>query len=72
LNTATCYAVAVRNLAAKSGADSGPLCNALRGIDQQIQLAGTALERLRELFRGAEPRAPGGAARRGFDANADV
>ncbi|AFL72358.1 ATP-binding protein [Thiocystis violascens] len=52
LNTVGCYAVAARNLAIKSGGDPARLCEALRGIDQQIQLAGTAMDRLRERFRG--------------------
>nr|WP_245232714.1 ATP-binding protein [Thiorhodococcus minor] len=50
LNVAACYAVAVRNFAASSAADAAPLCNALRGIDQQIQLSAAAIERLRQLF----------------------
>jgi len=59
LNTAGCYAVAARNLASKSGSDSARLCDALRGIDQQIQLAGSSLDRLRALFRGVTSDRPG-------------
>ena len=54
LNTIACYAVAARNLVAKSSVDRISLCNALRGIDQQIQRAGSALDRLRALFHDAE------------------
>lgn len=53
INTAGCYAVAARNIVVKSNGDKTRLCDALRGIDQQIQLAGTAMDRLRELFLGA-------------------
>jgi PAS domain S-box-containing protein len=58
LNTIACYAVAARNLAAKSAADLTPLCNALRGIDQQILRAGVALERMRALLHEADAGAP--------------
>lgn len=55
LNTVGCYAVAARNLLAKSGHESGPLYNALRGIEQQIQIAGANLDRLR-VFLGETER----------------
>jgi len=54
LNTIACYAVAARNLAAKSAGDAAPVCNALRGIDQQILRAGAVLDRLRALFDDLE------------------
>lgn len=54
LNTIGCYAVAARNLLAKSGQESGPLYNALRGIEQQIQIAGAAMDRLRNVLRETE------------------
>ncbi|MBK1654483.1 hybrid sensor histidine kinase/response regulator [Allochromatium vinosum] len=47
LNTVGCYAVAARNLLAKSGHESGPLYNALCGIEQQIRIAGAGLDLLR-------------------------
>lgn len=52
LNTVGCYAVAARNLARKLGGNTDRLCEALSAIDQQMQLAGAAMDRLRELFRG--------------------
>jgi signal transduction histidine kinase/CheY-like chemotaxis protein len=52
LNTAGCYALAARNLASKLDRDVEHLGMALRGIEQQIQLAGTVMDRLRELFHG--------------------
>lgn len=51
LNTIACYAVAARNLAAKTQPDGAALGAALRGIDQQIQRTGVVVEQLRELFR---------------------
>jgi signal transduction histidine kinase/ActR/RegA family two-component response regulator len=58
LNTVACYAAAARTLAARSRIDTALLCNALSGIDQQIQLAGKEIERLRELFRGSDSAPP--------------
>ncbi len=52
LSSAGCYAVAARALAAGSGADTTRLRDALSGIDQQMRLAGTIMERLRETLRG--------------------
>lgn len=57
LNTVGCYAVAARNLLAKSGHESGPLYNALRGIEQQIRIAGAGLDRLRVFLRETERHA---------------
>ncbi|NCC28188.1 MAG: hybrid sensor histidine kinase/response regulator, partial [Gammaproteobacteria bacterium] len=51
LSSAGCYALAARALAAGSGADTARLRDALSGIDQQIRLAGTIMERLRETLR---------------------
>ncbi|WP_296808563.1 ATP-binding protein [Thiocapsa sp.] len=51
LSSAGCYALAARALAAGSEADTARLRDALSGIDQQIRLAGTIMERLRETLR---------------------
>ncbi|MFB1485935.1 MULTISPECIES: ATP-binding protein [unclassified Thiocapsa] len=51
LSSAGCYALAARALAAASGADTARLRDALSGVDQQIRLAGTIMERLRETLR---------------------
>lgn len=57
LNTVGCYAVAARNLLTKSGQESGPLYNALCGIEQQIRIAGAGMDRLRVFLRETERRA---------------
>jgi PAS domain S-box-containing protein len=65
LSSAGCYALAARALAAGSGADTARLRDALSGVDQQIRLAGTIMERLRETLRSpanpanGDPRSDG-------------
>lgn len=51
LSSAGCYALAARALAAASDADTARLRDTLSGVDQQIRLAGTIMERLRETLR---------------------
>jgi PAS domain S-box-containing protein len=51
LSSAGCYALAARAFAAGSGDDTARLRDALSGIDQQIRLANTIMERLRETLR---------------------
>lgn len=54
LSSAGCYAVAARALAAGSTNTTPRLFEALSGIDQQIQVAGTIVERLREALRSPD------------------
>lgn len=58
LNTVACYAAAARTLATRSTIDAALLADALGGIDQQIQLAGKVIERLRDLFRRDDSTPP--------------
>jgi PAS domain S-box-containing protein len=59
LSTAGCYALTARTLAKRHAGDTARLCETLSAIDQQIQIAGAIIERLRGVLLETEERPNG-------------
>jgi PAS domain S-box-containing protein len=54
LSTAGCYVLTAHTLAKRHGGDTARLCETLSAVDQQIQIAGAIIERLRGVLLETE------------------